>query len=68
MPIGQLLSIVEMGGYPDFKDLYKNKGFQVGTSSSRRKAIKILNKSKPEVIVAKFIFQYYFRDRCSSFE
>jgi len=68
MPTGQLLSIVEMGGYPDFKDLYKNKGFQIDTASSMRKAIKILKKSKPDVIVAEFNFQSDFRDRTSSLE
>ena len=68
MPIGQLLSIIEMGGYPDFKNLYKNKGFQVDTASSMRKAIKKLKKNKPDVIVAEFNFQSDFRDRTSSLE
>ena len=68
MSIGQLLSIVEMGGYPDFKGLYKNKGFQIDTASSMRKAIKILKKSKPDIIVAEFNFQSDFRDRTSSLE
>ena len=68
MSIGQLLSIVEMGGYPDFKDLYKNKGFQIDTASSMRKALKILKKSKPDIIVAEFNFQSDFRDRTSSLE
>ena len=68
MSLGQLLSIVEMGGYPDFKDLYKNKGFQIDTASSMRKAIKILKKSKPDIIVAEFNFQSDFRDRTSSLE
>ena len=68
MSTGQLLSIVEMGGYPNFKDLYKNKGFQIDTASSMRKAIKILKKSKPDVIVAEFNFQSDFRDRTSSLE
>ena len=66
MSTGQLLSIVEMGGYPNFKDLYKNKGFQIDTASSMRKAIKILKKSKPDVIVAEFNFQSDFRDRTTS--
>ena len=68
MPVGQLLSIVEMGGYPDFNELYKNKGFQTDTASSMRKAIKILKKSKPHIIVAEFNFQSDFRDRTSSLE
>jgi len=68
MPAGQLLSIVEMGGYPDFKSLYKSKGFQTDTASSMRKAIKMLKKSRPDVIVAEFNFQSDFRDRTSSLE
>ena len=68
MSVGQLLSIVEMGGYPDFKNLYKSKGFQTDTASSMRKAIKILKKTRPDVIVAEFNFQSDFRDRTSSLE
>ena len=68
MASAQLLSIVEMGGYPDFTALYKNRGFQVDTANSMRKAIKILKKSSPDVIVAEFNFQSDFRDRTSSLE
>ena len=68
MAPAQLLSIVEMGGYPDFTAMYKNKGFQVDTANSMRKAIKLLKKNKPDVIVAEFNFQSDFRDRTSSLE
>ena len=66
--MGQLLSIVEIGGYPDFATLYKSKGLQVETANSMRKALKILKKSKPDIVVAEFNFQSDFRDRTSSLE
>lgn len=64
----KLLSIIELGGYPDFADLYKTKGFQVDTATSMRKAIKVLKNVKPDIIVAEFNFQSDFRDRTSSLE
>ena len=63
-----LLSIIEMGGYADFSSLYKSKKYEVETASSMRKAIKLLKKSDPAVIVAEFNFQSDFRDRTSSLE
>jgi len=47
-----LLSIIEIGGYPNFSSLYQAKGFRVETADSMRKAVK---KSD-------------FRDRTSSLE
>jgi len=64
----QLLSIVEIGGYPDFSDLYKQKGFAVEKADSMRKATKLLKKIKPAIVVAEFNFQSDFRDRTSSLE
>lgn len=68
MSAGQLLSIVEIGGYPDFTNLYQGLGYQVNTANSMRKAIKALKKSRPDIIVAEFNFQSDFRDRTSSLE
>jgi len=31
-----LLSIVELGGYPDFAALYQRKGYEVSVASSMR--------------------------------
>ena len=64
----QLLSIVEIGGYPDFHALYKLKGFEVTRADSMRKATKLLKKFTPAVVVAEFNFQSDFRDRTSSLE
>ena len=63
-----LLSIVELGGYPDFSNLYRARGFDVRRADSMRKAIKLLKKNQPSLIVAEFNFQSDFRDRTSSLE
>lgn len=65
---GQLLSIVELGGYPDFSALYKQVGYHTEVVSSGRKAIAALKKIKPDVIVAEFNYQHEFRDRTSWLE
>jgi hypothetical protein len=63
-----LLSIIELGGYPDFSLLYRNNGYEVVTTDSVRKAVKLIRKYRPAVIVAEFNFQSDFRDRTSSLE
>jgi len=68
VPSPQLLSIVEIGGYPNFSALYQQKGFEIETADSMRKASKLLKKLKPDVVVAEFNFQSDFRDRTSSLE
>lgn len=68
MLASQLLSIVEIGGYPNFASLYEQKGFAVEQADSMRKATKLLKKIQPQVVVAEFNFQSDFRDRTSSLE
>jgi hypothetical protein len=63
-----LLSIIELGGYPDFTSLYESLGYQVVKADSVRKAVKLIRKEKPLVMVAEFNFQSDFRDRTSSLE
>ncbi|MGD8526444.1 MAG: VpsR-related response regulator [Thioalkalispiraceae bacterium] len=65
---GDLLSIIELGGYPDFSALYRQAGYQVHGCTSMRNAIRMLKKIQPAVIVAEFNFQSDFRDRTSSLE
>lgn len=67
-PPALLLSIVELGGYPDFAPLYRRAGFQVLVEHNMRKALAIIKKQKPAVIVAEFNYQSDFRDRTSSLE
>lgn len=63
-----LLSIIELGGYPNFTPLYERLGCQVVMENSMRKALAATKKHQPKVIVAEFNFQSDFRDRTSSLE
>ncbi len=63
-----LLSLVELGGYPDYTALYERCGYQVVGADNVRKAVKLIRKHQPQVIVAEFNFQSDFRDRTSSLE
>ena len=63
-----LLSIIELGGYPDFRPLYQAMGYEVVIETRMRKAIAFLKRRSPDVIVAEFNFQSDFRDRTSSLE
>ena len=64
----KLLAIVEQGGYPNFTPLYQRNGYEVTMAHAMRKAINIVKKIRPEVIVAEFNYQSDFRDRTSSLE
>jgi hypothetical protein len=63
-----LLSIIELGGYPNFTPLYQALGYEVVIETRMRKALGFLRQRKPDVIVAEFNFQSDFRDRTSSLE
>ena len=63
-----LLSVIELGGYPNFTRLYEACGYNVQVEHSVRNAIRALKKIKPAVVVAEFNFQSDFRDRTSSLE
>jgi DNA-binding NtrC family response regulator len=63
-----LLSIVELGGYPNFAPLYERLGCRVVMEHSMRKALAAVKQLKPRVVVAEFNFQSDFRDRTSSLE
>lgn len=63
-----LLSIMELGGYPDFSPLYQRLGYRVEVVSSMRKAARLLKQQVPDVIITEFNFQSDFRDRTSSLE
>jgi DNA-binding NtrC family response regulator len=63
-----LLSIIELGGYPNFTPVYQQAGYAVESVTSVRKALGLLKKINPDIIVAEFNFQSDFRDRTSSLE
>ena len=63
-----LLSIIELGGYPDLTAVYKKHGYKPIVVYSMRKALSALKKIKPSIIVAEFNYQSDFRDRTSTLE
>lgn len=63
-----LLSIIELGGYPNFRPLYESLGYEVAVETRMRKALGFLKQRRADVIVAEFNFQSDFRDRTSSLE
>lgn len=66
-PAKCLLSLIEMGGYPDFRPMYERLGYEVITELSARRAQAWLRKFTPDVIVADF-YKRYFHDRVSNLE
>ena len=63
-----LLSVIELGGYPNFGSLYEAAGYRVVSVVSVRRALAAIKQQPPDVIVAEFNFQSDFRDRTSSLE
>jgi len=63
-----LLSIIELGGYPNLTPLYQSLGYNVDVMTSQRKARTYLKKNTPDIIVAEYNFQSDFRDRTSNLE
>jgi DNA-binding NtrC family response regulator len=63
-----VMSIIELGGYPDFTRLYRDLGYEVVVMPSMRKATRELKTRKVDAIVAEFNFQSDFRDRTSQLE
>ncbi len=68
MRAGTLLVIVELGGYPNFSSLYRSAGYEVLTANSMRKALALIKRHRPDVIVAEFNYQSDFRDRTSNLD
>ena len=64
----KLLAIVEQGGYPNFTNFYQSCGYQVTMEHTMRKAMSVVKKLAPDVVVAEFNYQSDFRDRTSSLE
>lgn len=64
----KLLSMVEFIGHAKLPKLYQQLGFEVSNEWQARKAISLLRKNKPDVLVADFYFQADFRDRLSNLE
>ena len=63
-----LLMVNAVIGTAGYKKLYQELGFAVVTEWSERKAISLVRKTPPAVIVADFYHQTDFRDRLSNLE
>jgi DNA-binding NarL/FixJ family response regulator len=63
-----LLMVNAFIGTAGYKKLYQELGFSVVTEWSERKAISLVRKTPPAVIVADFYYQTDFRDRLSNLE
>jgi hypothetical protein len=63
-----LLMVNAFIGTAGYKKLYQELGYTVVAEWSERKAISLLRKSPPAVIVADFYHQTDFRDRLSNLE
>jgi len=63
-----LVSVVELGGYPDFSPLYRRLGYAPQTATNGRKAQALIRSLQPAAVVAEFNFQTDFRDRTSWLE
>ena len=63
-----LLSIVELGGYPNLTPLYEDAGFNVVSTNTMRKALNQLRRLRPELIVAEFIYGPTYGSQLSNFE
>jgi DNA-binding NarL/FixJ family response regulator len=64
----KLLTLIELVSHAKLPTLYKQLGFDVTTEWQARKAVSLVRKLKPDVIVADFYFQAEFRDRLSNLE
>jgi CheY-like chemotaxis protein len=67
-PPPSLLMVNAFIGTASYKKLYQELGYAVVAEWSERKAISLLRKNPPAVIVADFYHQTDFRDRLSNLE
>jgi AmiR/NasT family two-component response regulator len=64
----KLLVVTEFLAHAKLPKLYQRLGFDVTNEWQVRKAISLLRKIKPDVVVADFYHQADFRDRLSNLE
>ena len=64
----KLLTVIEFIEHSQYPAIYKALGYDVTTEWQVRKAVTLIRKTKPDVIVADFYFQSDFRDRLSNLE
>lgn len=67
-PPKKLLAIIVFMAHTKLPEFYRTLGFEVTTTWDTRKAVALVRKLKPDVIIADFYFQSDFRDRLSNLE
>lgn len=67
-PATKLLAVIEFLDHGRLTALYQELGFEVVTEWSVRKAVSLLRRLRPDVVIADFYFQSDFRDRLSNLE
>lgn len=68
VPPKKLLAVIEFIEHAQYPAIYKALGYDVTVEWQVRKAVSLVRKMKPDVIVADFYFQSDFRDRLSNLE
>ncbi len=63
-----LLSVSELGGYPDFTSVYEQAGYRVQKIQTIRKALAALKRIQPAVVVAEFNYAPTYGARISTIE
>ena len=63
-----LLMVIAFIGTAGYRKLYQALGYTVVAEGTERKAISVLRKAPPAVVVADFFHQTDFRDRLSNLE
>ena len=66
--MSKILFVIELGGFPLTLDDLKKAGHEVEYVSNMRKAVSLLKKFKPDVMVAEFFYTSQFRDRDSNLD
>jgi hypothetical protein len=66
--MSKILFVIELGGFPLRLDDLKAEGHEVEYVNNMRKAISLLKKFLPDILVAEFQYTSQFRDRDSNMD
>jgi hypothetical protein len=66
--MSKILFVIELGGFPLRLDDLKAEGHEVEYVNNMRKAISLLKKFQPDILVAEFQYTSQFRDRDSNLD
>jgi hypothetical protein len=66
--MSKILFVIEIGGFPLKFDALLAAGHEVEYTSSMRKAIPLLKKLQPDIMLAEFQYTSQFRDRDSNMD